>query len=170
MKKTNLYLLVAVGALGVMALSTRLTAAAAECAMGGCCGGATTETLAADATAKPDLLETCPVSGEKLGEMGKPLVFTYKDQEVKLCCKGCKKDFDKDPEKYITKIRAADNKYSATAHQVCARRAENVFRAPFFAANHENNLCPNSFSGPAGNDWGNHVGGIRRHQRRGGHA
>jgi YHS domain-containing protein len=58
--------------------------------------------------AVPDLLATCPVSGEKLGEMGKPVVFTYKDQEVKLCCKGCKKDFDKDPEKYLKAIRAAD--------------------------------------------------------------
>jgi YHS domain-containing protein len=38
------------------------------------------------------------------------VVFTYKDQEVKLCCKGCRKDFDKDPEKYIAKIRAADKK------------------------------------------------------------
>ena len=58
----------------------------------------------------PLLLTTCPVSGEKLGEMGKPFTFTYKDQEVKLCCKGCKKDFDKDPEKFITKVRAADKK------------------------------------------------------------
>ena len=40
--------------------------------------------------------------------MGKPLTFVYKDQEVKLCCKGCKKDFDKDPEKYLKVIRAAD--------------------------------------------------------------
>jgi len=63
-----------------------------------------------NAPVKPDLLATCPVSGEKLGEMGKPLVFTYKDQEVKLCCKSCKKDFDKDPEKYIKLIRAADKK------------------------------------------------------------
>jgi hypothetical protein len=60
-------------------------------------------------TPTPDKMTTCPVSGEKLdGDMGKPMVFTYKDQEVKLCCKGCKKDFDKDPEKYMSKIRAAD--------------------------------------------------------------
>lgn len=58
---------------------------------------------------RPDLLKTCPVSGDKLGgDMGDPYVFTYKDQEVKLCCKGCKKDFDKNPEKYIKKIRKAD--------------------------------------------------------------
>jgi len=57
---------------------------------------------------KPDLLKTCPVSGDKLGEMGKPFVFEYKGREVKLCCKNCKKDFDKDPAKYIKKIEAAD--------------------------------------------------------------
>jgi hypothetical protein len=58
---------------------------------------------------KPDLLKTCPVSGEKLGgDMGEPVKFVYKDQEVKLCCKGCKKDFDKTPEKFMKKIRKAD--------------------------------------------------------------
>ena len=68
--------------------------------------------LAAEKPApKPDLLTTCPVSGDKLGgDMGKPYSFTYKDQEVKLCCKSCKKDFDKDPAKYIAKIRKADKK------------------------------------------------------------
>ncbi len=84
---------------------------AADSAMPSCCGGmAAPTTMADEAKAKPDLLATCPVSGDKLGEMGKPFVFTYKDQEVKLCCSNCKKDFDKDPEKYITKIRAADKK------------------------------------------------------------
>ena len=62
-----------------------------------------------NAPVKPDLLTTCPVSGEKLGEMGKPNVFVYQGQEVKLCCSGCKKDFDKDPAKYLKKIREADS-------------------------------------------------------------
>lgn len=60
------------------------------------------------AKAKPDLLTTCPVSGDKLGEMGKPYVLVYQGQEIKLCCSGCKKDFDKNPAKYVAKIRAAD--------------------------------------------------------------
>jgi YHS domain-containing protein len=59
---------------------------------------------------KPDLLATCPVSGDKLGEMGKPVAFVYQGQEVKLCCPDCRKDFDKDPAKYLSKIRAADEK------------------------------------------------------------
>ena len=69
--------------------------------------------LAADADTKtdkpvPDKMTTCPVSGDKLGEMDKPYVFEYKGQEVKLCCKHCLKDFNKDPDKYMKKIRAAD--------------------------------------------------------------
>jgi YHS domain-containing protein len=59
---------------------------------------------------KPDLLTTCPVSGDKLGEMGTPFVFVYKGQQVKLCCPDCKKDFDKNPDKYMKLIRTADKK------------------------------------------------------------
>jgi YHS domain-containing protein len=62
----------------------------------------------AAAKPKPDLLTTCPVSDNKLGEMGKPVVFVYQGQEIKLCCGGCKSAFDKDPAKYIKIIRAAD--------------------------------------------------------------
>jgi YHS domain-containing protein len=58
---------------------------------------------------KPDKMTTCPVSGDKLGEMGKPYVFEYQGREVKLCCPDCKKDFEKDPAKYMKKIEAADN-------------------------------------------------------------
>lgn len=50
---------------------------------------------------KPDI---CMVSGEKLGEMGEPFVFVHEGQEIKLCCKSCKKKFDKDPAKYLKKL------------------------------------------------------------------
>ena len=58
--------------------------------------------------AKPYPLKTCVVSDEKLDAMGNPHVFTYKDQEIKLCCKGCLKTFNKDPEKYLKKIAEAE--------------------------------------------------------------
>ena len=58
--------------------------------------------------AKPYTLKTCSVSDEKLGGMGDPYVFTYQDREIKLCCKDCKKDFDKDPKKFIKKIEKAE--------------------------------------------------------------
>ena len=48
--------------------------------------------------------KVCPVSGEKLGSMGTPFEFTYKGQKIKLCCDGCKDDFDKDPQKYLAKM------------------------------------------------------------------
>jgi YHS domain-containing protein len=62
-----------------------------------------------NAPVKPDLLTTCPVSGEKLGEMGKPVVTNYNGQEIKFCCKDCVKDFNKEPQKYLDKITAAEN-------------------------------------------------------------
>ena len=63
-----------------------------------------------EAAAKPYPLDYCLVSGDKLGEMGKPFVFEYKGQEVKLCCKDCKAKFDKEPAKYIKMIEEADAK------------------------------------------------------------
>jgi YHS domain-containing protein len=57
---------------------------------------------------KPYPLKTCVVSGEKLGEMGSPHVFTYQGREIKLCCKGCVKDFNKEPAKYIKKLDEAE--------------------------------------------------------------
>jgi len=63
---------------------------------------------ASDENVKPYPLETCVVSGEKLGEMGDPYVLTYKGQEIKLCCKDCAKDFDKTPEKYLAKLKKAE--------------------------------------------------------------
>jgi hypothetical protein len=56
---------------------------------------------------KPYPFKTCIVSGEKLGGMGDPVVVTYKQQEFKLCCKGCVKPFNKDPEKYLKKLEDA---------------------------------------------------------------
>lgn len=53
---------------------------------------------------KPYKLDTCIVSGEKLGEMGEPFVFVHEGQEIKLCCKSCKKKFDKDPAKFLKKL------------------------------------------------------------------
>lgn len=68
-----------------------------------------TSTRAEDkkAAAKPYPLEKCIVSDEKLGEMGKPYVFTHEGQEIKLCCKSCLKDFNKNPAKYLKKLEAA---------------------------------------------------------------
>lgn len=60
--------------------------------------------------AKPYPLTTCVVSGEKLGDMGAPYVFTHEGREVKLCCKSCLKDFNKEPAKYTKKLAATEKK------------------------------------------------------------
>jgi YHS domain-containing protein len=75
--------------------------------------------LAADKTdkpaekVKPFTLTTCPVSGEKLGAMGTSFTFTNDNREIKLCCKACKKDFDKDPAKYLKQIEEAEKAAAA---------------------------------------------------------
>lgn len=58
--------------------------------------------------AKPYPLSTCVVSGEKLGDMGAPYVLTHEGREVKLCCKACLKDFNKEPAKFVKKIADAE--------------------------------------------------------------
>ncbi len=55
-------------------------------------------------------LDTCPVSGGKLGSMGEPVIFTYKGQEIKACCQGCIPVIKKNPEKYLKIIQDAFKK------------------------------------------------------------
>ncbi len=63
------------------------------------------------AKAKPYPLKVCVVSDEKFGgDMGDPYVFTYQGREVKLCCKGCLDDFNKEPAKYVKKMEAGEKK------------------------------------------------------------
>jgi YHS domain-containing protein len=54
--------------------------------------------------AKPYPLDVCIVSGDKLGEMGKPFVFVHEGREIKLCCKSCKEDFESEPAKYLKQL------------------------------------------------------------------
>jgi hypothetical protein len=66
-----------------------------------------------DQAVKPYALTFCVFTGDKLGEMGKVQTETYKGQEMKFCCKDCKKQFDKDPEAGIKKYNAAVMKSSS---------------------------------------------------------
>jgi len=52
----------------------------------------------------PYPLTACIVSGEALGSMGAPVVFVRDGRELKACCKGCIKSFDKDPARYLKKL------------------------------------------------------------------
>lgn len=62
---------------------------------------------------KPYKLDVCLVSDEKLGEMGEPVVYEYKGQEIKFCCPSCQKKFDKEPEKYLQKMADLEKKAEA---------------------------------------------------------
>ncbi len=68
------------------------------------CNPAKTETATTD-SAKPYTLNTCLVSGEKLGEMGKPYEFIHQGQQIKFCCKSCLPKFEKEPAKYLAKLK-----------------------------------------------------------------
>jgi hypothetical protein len=54
--------------------------------------------------AKPYPLKTCMVTDEDLDKDA--YVFVYQGQEIKLCCKPCREDFDKEPAKYLKKLAA----------------------------------------------------------------
>lgn len=48
-------------------------------------------------------LDTCIVSGEKLGSMGDPIILIHEGREVRFCCQGCVGTFKADPAKYLAK-------------------------------------------------------------------
>jgi YHS domain-containing protein len=64
------------------------------------------EKLSADDQIAALKQKICPVSGDKLGEMGTPFKVTVKGRDVFLCCPSCKEDIEKDPDKYLAKLDA----------------------------------------------------------------
>jgi YHS domain-containing protein len=99
MKKT----LLTVAALALLAVTPALVRAA----------DTNTPSNSAKAEVKPYPLDYCIVSGDKLGEMGKPIVTVYKGQEMKFCCASCPKKFKNDPEKYLKMMDEAVKKAAA---------------------------------------------------------
>lgn len=70
---------------------------------------------AASSKPTPYPLDTCLISGDKLGgDMGDPVVFIYQtngiNQEIKFCCPMCKPKFLADPDKYMKIIQQAETK------------------------------------------------------------
>jgi hypothetical protein len=63
------------------------------------------QVLAAQRAAYP--VETCVVSGEKLGGMGEPVDYVVGNRLVRFCCGGCTGAFFKDPAKYLAKLDGA---------------------------------------------------------------
>lgn len=75
-----------------------ICAAAAMLAVVGC--ASTSEKSSASAKAYP--LKTCIVTDDELDKDSPS--FVHNGQEVKICCDGCKEDFDKEPDKYLKKL------------------------------------------------------------------
>ena len=61
----------------------------------------TPTTKPADAAAKP-VNTKCPVSGEDI-DASKTIV--YQGKTIAFCCPDCEKAFNKDPEKYMAKLK-----------------------------------------------------------------
>ena len=73
--------------------------------------GFSTAALAESPIPKNYPLKKCPVSGEELGSGGMiPYKVTHEATEVWLCCKSCKKNFDKDPAKHAKAVKDAATK------------------------------------------------------------
>jgi len=60
---------------------------------------------ASNAKIKSYTRDTCIVGDNKLGSMGSPVTKVYGDQEVKFCCKPCVAKFEKNPAKYLAKLK-----------------------------------------------------------------
>lgn len=56
-------------------------------------------------------LKTCIVSGDILGgDLGPAIPYNYKGRDLKFCCKSCVKTFNKNPDKYLKLLDAAEAK------------------------------------------------------------
>src|SRR6185369_14317242 len=65
---------------------------------------------AIDQQGKDYALKTCPVSKDELGgDMDKPVDLVVAGRLVRLCCKDCKKEIEKDPAKFIAVVDASRN-------------------------------------------------------------
>ena len=64
---------------------------------------ASSHSSASAAGVRPYPLNTCIVTDEAL-EAGKSYTFVRDGQEIKLCCKDCLADFNKNPSKYLVKL------------------------------------------------------------------
>ena len=91
-----------------------------------CGAGVAADKATTAKAAKPYPLDTCVVSGEKLGGMGDAFVFVQDGREIKLCCKSCKKDFDKDTKKFVAKVDEAAKKVKPYALTTCLVSGEKL--------------------------------------------
>jgi YHS domain-containing protein len=46
----------------------------------------------------------CPVTGEKLGSMGRPISVSVSGRTIQVCCQACVAAFKRNPEKYLQRV------------------------------------------------------------------
>lgn len=63
-------------------------------------------------------LDKCVVAGEKLGGMGEPVNFVYRNRLVRFCCDGCKGDFEKNPAASIAVLDEAAIKQQSKTYSL----------------------------------------------------
>jgi len=82
-------------------MQIRILVAAAALAV---CGLTTAQENAGPSN--PYTLDSCPISGKKLGSMGDPVVKEVSGREVRFCCGGCVKSFEKNAADEFKKVDA----------------------------------------------------------------
>jgi hypothetical protein len=50
--------------------------------------------------------QVCPVSGEPLGSMGKPIKVELQGEAVFICCEGCEETLKANPDEYLAKLKS----------------------------------------------------------------
>lgn len=60
--------------------------------------------LSGEDRASAEKQHMCPVSDQMLGTMGAPIKLTFNDQDVWICCDGCRKKAEADPDAMLAKI------------------------------------------------------------------
>ena len=94
--KLKLIITIAIAGLGVFLLGSPVYAEGPEAMDEGQLTAEVTESGAIKVGNK-----LCPISKEKVGEMGEVVEYEYNGKIYNFCCKMCLKDFEKDPEKYV---------------------------------------------------------------------
>jgi hypothetical protein len=75
---------------------------------------ATAAKISAEDQALIDAQGWCAIEPEnKLGDMGPPIKLTLKGQPVFICCKGCQKTAEADPDKTLAKVEELKAKVKA---------------------------------------------------------
>jgi len=85
--------------------ASALIVAAASFALVGCQSHEHMHSSQASASTGAYPLTKCVVSGDDLGD--KPYTFVHNGQTVKLCCKDCLAEFNKNPDKFMAKLNDA---------------------------------------------------------------